>query len=58
MPKEPRVRDYVFGSPVGVGLVVGGPEPEVFIERGGVQYFSHIDGKEISDFVKNAEFKK
>ena len=32
--------------------VLGGSRLEVYIERDGVKYFSHIDGKEISDLVK------
>ncbi|MBI4144204.1 hypothetical protein HY486_03070 [Candidatus Woesearchaeota archaeon] len=30
---------------------VGSAKPDVFIERDGVKYFSHVDGKEISDLV-------
>ena len=39
-------------EPVQQMQVIGGEEADVFIERGGVKYFSHIDGKEISDLLE------
>lgn len=32
--------------------ILGNHRPEVYIEWDGVRYFSHVDGKEISDLVK------
>ena len=32
--------------------VIGGEKPDIYIERSGARYFSHIDAKEISDLVK------
>lgn len=34
------------------GQVLGTEKPEIYIEHKGVRYFSHVDGKEISDLVK------
>lgn len=32
--------------------VLGNEKPETYIEVNGVKYYSHIDGKELSDLVK------
>jgi hypothetical protein len=32
--------------------VLGGDKSEVYIEQDGVKYYSHVDGKEISDLFK------
>lgn len=32
--------------------VLGNEKPETYVEVNGVKYYSHIDGKEISDLVK------
>ena len=38
-------------SPI-VGNVRGNEKPETYVEVGGVKYYSHIDGKDLSDLVK------
>lgn len=32
--------------------VLGNEKPETYVEVNGVKYYSHVDGKEISDLVK------
>lgn len=32
--------------------ILGNPQPEVYIERDGMRYFSHIDGQDISNLVQ------
>ena len=32
--------------------ILGDDKPETYVEVDGVKYFSHIDGKDISDLVK------
>ncbi|HLD40287.1 MAG TPA: hypothetical protein VJB13_04050 [Candidatus Nanoarchaeia archaeon] len=32
--------------------VLGNEQPEIFVEVNGVKYYSHVDGKDISDLVK------
>lgn len=32
--------------------ILGSEKPETYVEMNGVKYFSHIDGKEISDLIK------
>lgn len=32
--------------------LLGNEKPETYVEINGVKYYSHIDGKEISDLVK------
>jgi len=32
--------------------ILGNGKPETYVEVNGVKYYSHIDGKEISDVVK------
>jgi len=32
--------------------VLGNEKPETYVEVDGVKYYSHIDGKEISDLVE------
>ncbi len=34
------------------GQVLGAEKPEIYIEHNNVKYYSHVDGKEISDLVK------
>lgn len=31
--------------------VIGNQQPEIYIEKDGVKYFSHIDGKDISHLI-------
>ncbi len=38
-------------EPIVQQQVLSGEKPEIYIERDGVKYFSHVDGKEISDLV-------
>lgn len=40
-------------EPVVQQQVLGIDKPEIYIERDGVKYFSHVDGKEISDLFSN-----
>ncbi len=40
-------------NPIIQQQVIGGEKPEVYIEKDGVKYYSHVDGKEISDLFKN-----
>ena len=44
---EARRANYIFQR-----QQIGDLRPDIYIERDGVKYFSHIDGKEISDLVK------
>ena len=39
-------------EPVEQRQVIGNEKPDLFIERDGVKYFSQVDGKKISDLVK------
>ena len=39
-------------EPIEQKQVIGNEEPDTFIERDGVKYFSHADGQSISDLVK------
>jgi len=32
--------------------VIGDEKPETYVEINGVKYYSHVDGKDISDLVK------
>lgn len=32
--------------------IIGGRQPEIYLKRDGIRYYSSIDGKEISDVVK------
>lgn len=32
--------------------VIGADKPDIFIERDGVRYYSHVDGKDISNLVR------
>lgn len=40
-------------EPVIQQQVLGKDKPEIYIEREGVKYFSHVDGKEISDLFSD-----
>ncbi len=42
-----------FGKtePVVQRQIIGNEKPDIFIERDGVRYFSHVDGKDISDLL-------
>ena len=39
-------------EPVEQRQVIGNEKPDLFIERDGVKYFSQVDGKNISNLVK------
>lgn len=32
---------------------IGDSTPDIVIEKDGIRYFSHVDGKSIEEFVKN-----
>ena len=38
--------------------VIGNEIPEIFIEINNARYYSHVDGKEISDLVKPKQYVK
>lgn len=46
-----RVLDHYFPEQAILKNVIGNKQPDVYIEKDGVKYFSHIDGKDISDLV-------
>lgn len=39
-------------EPIVQQQVLGGDKPDIYIERNGIKYYSHVDGKEISDLFK------
>ncbi len=45
------INDYLESGGIQDRNVLGGEAPESFIDLGGVRYYSHIDGKDISDLV-------
>lgn len=45
-------RNYPEQSILQQKNVMGGPQPELYIEHDGVRYFSQVDGKDISELVK------
>ncbi|MBI4148125.1 hypothetical protein HY490_02435 [Candidatus Woesearchaeota archaeon] len=52
-----RVVDHYFPerNEIVQKQAIGGEAPDVYIERDGVKYFSHVDGKDIADLVKESE---
>lgn len=38
-------------APISTNQVLGRSESETYIEREGIKYYSHIDGKKIEDYV-------
>ncbi len=50
--------NYIFYSylarpePLIQKQVIGNAKADIYIERDGIKYFSHVDGKEISDLVQ------
>ncbi len=43
---------YSAPTPIVQKQVVAGPQAEIYIERDGVKYYSHVDGKSIEELVK------
>ena len=46
------IDSYLVKHPVEQRQAIGNEKPDVFIEKDGVLYFSQVDGKNISDLVK------
>ena len=39
-------------APIEQRQVIGDEKADIYIERDGVKYFSHVDGREISDLIQ------
>ena len=39
-------------SPIEQKQAIGNSQPDIYIQRNGVKYYSHVDGKSIDELVK------
>ena len=44
--------DNYLPNPLIQKNVLGNPQPDLYLERDGVRYYSHVDGKSIDELVK------
>ena len=47
-----RLLDNYLPTPLIQKNVIGNPQPDLYLERDGVRYYSHVDGKSIDELVK------
>ena len=46
-----NIAKYVL-SPIEQKQAIGNSQPDIYIQRDGVKYYSHVDGKSIDELVK------